>query len=259
MLAVLGTAGMLTALIGAVLLTVRGVSAARSERRANLGGPAQLMLSGAIAAMAAMVMALLTDDFSLVHTPPLRQHRSDIATLAPLENRLSLGGSLSGVSPGSGVTGQFGAVLGSWEAWRLLFGLMITLETLRGKPPDFDAPPTPWFSASPYGPANHCCENHWRRRSPRSLYPGYDRYFQRSVLYDRRGRSRLAAAATARPRRLVVLTSGSCWEAGRHEVLSADGWDPVEAHRQALLGLASSTPGSSNNVAACSRHGISSS
>lgn len=68
MLATLGSAGMLVALVGAVLLVVRGVSAARSDSRPNLAGPANLLLSGAVAAMGAMVLALLTDDFSMVYT-----------------------------------------------------------------------------------------------------------------------------------------------------------------------------------------------
>jgi len=68
MLAALGSAGMLVALVGAVLLVTRGISAARSGTRPNLGGAAQLLLSGAVASMAAMVLALLTDDFSLVYT-----------------------------------------------------------------------------------------------------------------------------------------------------------------------------------------------
>ena len=68
MLAALGTAGMLLAFLGAVLLTIRGVAGARAEGRPNLQGGAQLLASGAIVAMAAMVLALLTDDFSLVYT-----------------------------------------------------------------------------------------------------------------------------------------------------------------------------------------------
>lgn len=68
LLAILGTAGMVCALIGAVILVVRGVGVARSNEPRQLGGPAQLLLSGAIIAMAAMILALVTDDFSLVYT-----------------------------------------------------------------------------------------------------------------------------------------------------------------------------------------------
>jgi cytochrome c-type biogenesis protein CcmF len=68
MLAILGSAGMVVALIGAGLLVNRGVTAARSDRRPDLAGPAQLLLSGAMAAMGALVLALLLDDFSLVYT-----------------------------------------------------------------------------------------------------------------------------------------------------------------------------------------------
>lgn len=67
-LAILGVVGMLCALVGAVILVIRGVAAARSNSRAALGGPAQLLLSGAIAAMSALILALVTDDFTLVYT-----------------------------------------------------------------------------------------------------------------------------------------------------------------------------------------------
>ncbi len=68
MLAFLGSAGMIVALVGATLLVIRGVTAARSDVRPNIGGAVRLLLSGAVAAMGAMVLALLTDDFSLVYT-----------------------------------------------------------------------------------------------------------------------------------------------------------------------------------------------
>lgn len=68
MLALLGSIGMIVALIGALLLVIRGISSARSERQVNLEGPARLLVAGAVAAMGAMVLALLTDDFSLVYT-----------------------------------------------------------------------------------------------------------------------------------------------------------------------------------------------
>ena len=68
MLSLLGSAGMLVALIGAGLLVTRGVTAVRTDRASNLGGAAQVLCAGAAAAMAALVAALLTDDFSLVYT-----------------------------------------------------------------------------------------------------------------------------------------------------------------------------------------------
>lgn len=67
-LALLGAVGMLSALVGAVILVVRGVRAVRTDSRAELGGPSQLLLTGAIVAMAALVLALVVDDFSLVYT-----------------------------------------------------------------------------------------------------------------------------------------------------------------------------------------------
>jgi len=97
MLAFLGSAGMLLAIVGAVLLVVRGVAAARHDTSPNLGGAAQLLLSGGAVAMLAMVLALLTDDFSLVYTA--NNHASatpfpfDVATAwAALEGSIVLWG-----------------------------------------------------------------------------------------------------------------------------------------------------------------------
>ena len=67
MLAFLGTAGLVVALIGASLLVWRGVAASRSFVAPDLIGPAKLMLGGSVAAMGAMEIALLTDDFSLAY------------------------------------------------------------------------------------------------------------------------------------------------------------------------------------------------
>ena len=68
MLAALGSAGVIAALIGSLMLVIRGALAARQSGTADLEGPARLLLAGAIASMAAMVLALVTDDFSLVYT-----------------------------------------------------------------------------------------------------------------------------------------------------------------------------------------------
>ena len=68
MLAFLGSAGMVTALLGAGLLTWRGVAAARGRDQPGIESAARLLLSGAVIAMGAMVLALLTDDFSMVYT-----------------------------------------------------------------------------------------------------------------------------------------------------------------------------------------------
>jgi len=68
MLSLLGSAGMLVALIGAGLLVTRGITTARTDRPTNLRGAAQVLSAGAVAAMVALVAALLTDDFSLVYT-----------------------------------------------------------------------------------------------------------------------------------------------------------------------------------------------
>jgi cytochrome c-type biogenesis protein CcmF len=95
--AILGAVGMLCALVGAVILVVRGVRAVRTDGGAELGGPARLLLSGAVGAMAALVLALMTDDFSLLYTA--NHHASttpfpfDIATAwAALEGSILLWG-----------------------------------------------------------------------------------------------------------------------------------------------------------------------
>lgn len=97
MIAALGWAGMLAALVGAILLVVRGIRGGRSGEWQELGGPAQLLLSGAVGAMAALLLALIADDFSLVYTA--NHHSSltpfpyDIATAwAALEGSIVLWG-----------------------------------------------------------------------------------------------------------------------------------------------------------------------
>lgn len=97
MLSFLGSAGMLVALLGAGLLVGRGVQAARTERPTNLEGAARVLLAGAVVAMAALVLALMADDFSLVYTA--NHHSSltpfpyDIATAwAALEGSIVLWG-----------------------------------------------------------------------------------------------------------------------------------------------------------------------
>ncbi|HEX5695555.1 MAG TPA: cytochrome c biogenesis protein CcsA, partial [Acidimicrobiia bacterium] len=64
MLAFLGSAGVVAALVGAILLVIRGIGVARGSS-SDLVAPSRLMLGGAITAMVAMELALLTDDFSL--------------------------------------------------------------------------------------------------------------------------------------------------------------------------------------------------
>ena len=65
MLAFLGSIGLLAALAGALLLVVRGIQVARHGPKADVAGPARLLLVGSIVSMAAMQIALLTDDFSI--------------------------------------------------------------------------------------------------------------------------------------------------------------------------------------------------
>jgi len=97
MLAYLGLAGLLVAFLGAVLLVIRGISAARSTATVELTSSARLLVGGAIAAMVAMELALLTDDFGLAY---VADHHStttpfpfDVATAwAALEGSILLWG-----------------------------------------------------------------------------------------------------------------------------------------------------------------------
>ncbi|HEY6628152.1 MAG TPA: cytochrome c-type biogenesis CcmF C-terminal domain-containing protein [Acidimicrobiia bacterium] len=96
MLSLLGTLGVLTALVGSLLLILRGISVARG-RSGDLVGPGRLLLGGAIAAMAAMQIGLLTDNFTLAY---IANHHStttpfpfDVATAwAALEGSIILWG-----------------------------------------------------------------------------------------------------------------------------------------------------------------------
>ena len=96
MLSLLGSGGVVAALIGAVLLIGRGVKVARGGE-SDLTSPARLLLSGAVVAMLALEIALLTDDLSLVYTAD--HHSSvtpfpfDVATAwAALEGSIVLWG-----------------------------------------------------------------------------------------------------------------------------------------------------------------------
>jgi len=101
MLAFLGSAGVAAALIGAILLVVRGIGVVRGGS-ADLTTPSRLVLAGAVIAMSAMQVALLTDDFSLAY---VANHHStatpfpfDIATAwAALEGSIILWGLVLGV------------------------------------------------------------------------------------------------------------------------------------------------------------------
>ena len=96
MLAFLGSAGVLAALIGAVLLVLRGIRLTRGGD-ADLRSPANLVLAGALVAMGAMQIALLSDDFALAY---VANHHSvttpfpfDVATAwAALEGSIVLWG-----------------------------------------------------------------------------------------------------------------------------------------------------------------------
>ena len=96
MLALLGTAGVIAALVGATLLIGRGISVARG-RTGDLVAPGRLLLAGAVTAMVAMEIGLLTDDFSLAyiadHHATTTPFPFDVATAwAALEGSIILWG-----------------------------------------------------------------------------------------------------------------------------------------------------------------------
>jgi cytochrome c-type biogenesis protein CcmF len=96
MLALLGSAGVAAALVGSVLLVIRGIGQARGGE-GQVRGPARLVLAGAIVAMAAMEIALLSDDFSLAyvanHHATTTPFPFDVATAwAALEGSIILWG-----------------------------------------------------------------------------------------------------------------------------------------------------------------------
>ena len=101
MLALLGTAGVAAALAGAILLVVRGIRVARGGS-ADLTAASRLMLAGGVVSMAAMQVALLTDDFTLAY---VSNHHStatpfpfDVATAwAALEGSIILWGLVLGI------------------------------------------------------------------------------------------------------------------------------------------------------------------
>jgi cytochrome c-type biogenesis protein CcmF len=96
MLSLLGTAGVIAAMIGASLLVVRGISVSRGGT-GDLVAPGRLLLAGAVAAMVAMQVGLLTDNFTLAY---IANHHSsttpfpfDVATAwAALEGSIILWG-----------------------------------------------------------------------------------------------------------------------------------------------------------------------
>ena len=101
MIGFLGSAGMLVALVGAVLLVTRGIGTVRGDHPRNLKGAAGLFASGAVVTMGALMLALTTDDFSIVYTA---NHHStatpfpfDVATAwAALEGSIVLWGLVLG-------------------------------------------------------------------------------------------------------------------------------------------------------------------
>ena len=96
MISLLGTAGVIAALVGAFLLILRGISVARG-RTGDLVAPGRLLLAGGVTAMVAMQIGLLTDNFSLAY---IANHHStttpfpfDVATAwAALEGSIILWG-----------------------------------------------------------------------------------------------------------------------------------------------------------------------
>ena len=95
-IALLGVLGVATALIGSLMLAVRGLSVARGNG-VRLESAAKLQLAGAVAAMTALLLALAADDFSIVYAANHHARATpfpfDIATAwAALEGSIVLWG-----------------------------------------------------------------------------------------------------------------------------------------------------------------------
>lgn len=97
MIAFLGSGGLVLAMAGAALLVWRGVTASRSDSPTDMSGAVNLMLAGSAVSMGAMLLALLTDNFTLAY---VANHHStstpfpfDVATAwAALEGSILLWG-----------------------------------------------------------------------------------------------------------------------------------------------------------------------
>lgn len=97
MLAALGTAGVLVAFLGSILLVVRGWRAAAANRTPDLTNEARLLLGGAVVALLTMQLALAIDDFSIAYIANTHSSRTpfpfDIATAwAALEGSILVWG-----------------------------------------------------------------------------------------------------------------------------------------------------------------------
>ncbi len=136
MLGLLGSAGVVAALIGSVLLVIRGIGLARGGE-GDLRRPAKLVLAGAVVSMAAMQIALLTDDFSLAyvanHHATTTPFPFDVATAwAALEGSIILWGLVLAVftwvvarRPADRLGAAALAVMGGVGIF--FFGLMLTV------------------------------------------------------------------------------------------------------------------------------------
>ncbi|HSO50961.1 MAG TPA: cytochrome c biogenesis protein CcsA, partial [Acidimicrobiia bacterium] len=138
MLAFLGSAGVVAALVGAILLVIRGIGVARGGS-SDLIAPSRLLLGGAITAMVAMELALLTDDFSLSYVANHHATETpfpfDVATAwAALEGSIILWGLVLAVFTWV-VVRQASDRLGSAAVavmagvGVIFFGLMVTVAT----------------------------------------------------------------------------------------------------------------------------------
>ena len=195
MLAFLGSAGVVAAIIGSVLLVIRGIRSARGGT-ADLAPPSKLILAGAVIAMAAMQIALLTDDFSLAYLA--NQHSTttpfpfDVATAwAALEGSIVLWGMVLAVftwivarrhhqNPDA-LGGSALAVMGGVAVF--FFGLMLTVanpfEVCVDALATGCAGSSPWPFAGVSAPAdgpgpNPLLQNHFLMAiHPPVLYIGY--------------------------------------------------------------------------------------
>lgn len=261
MLALLGSLALLGALIGAGLLVVRGIHVARHGPGKDLTGAARLLLVASIVSMAAIELALITDDFSIAYVAENHSTTTpfpfDIATAwAALEGSILLWGLvLAGFtwamvrryrSAPDSLGGAALAVMGGVAIF--FFGLMVTVSNPfevcveSARLGCLDSSPWPLAKAQPplEGPGpNPLLQNHILMAiHPPMLYLGYVgltvpfAYAIGALSLGRGGtewlnrshRSTLVAWSFL----TVGIVLGGWWA---YEVLSWGGywaWDPVE-------------------------------
>lgn len=197
MLGFLGTTGVMAGVIGSGMLVLRAVAVARTgEKTGTLRGPVNLIVAGASVAMAALVLALMTNDFSISYVA--NHHASttpvpfNIASAwGALEGSIVLWGLVLAIFTYS-VHGRYrkgpdrlgaGALAVMGGVGLFFFGLMITVSNpfevcvMAAERSCIESSPWPWSvamaPAEGAGP-NPLLQNHYLMAvHPPILYAGY--------------------------------------------------------------------------------------